>query len=339
MVDISKRTLKWISEEYYGMYKFLETIGLERINSHCADLNGSHYDTLETLPSALEFAQLVRVSRPALIRDCPVPKATTRWTDEYLAKQCGESLISVAVTPNGRADAITRGPDERLYFAEPHVEHMSMTEFLVRLSSGHDSQSTDSEVVYLQSQDGNLFSSTPDVESEFRALSSDVPKDLPFITEALDPYENIYSVIRGSKTFTVFPPTEGWCMEERIYPHATYERSPETSELTLVPSPSSGPPVRWSSIQDPTDTDSLPSEAHPIYITVNAGESLYLPAGWWHYVRQSEMTIAVNYWYDMESRGMSWVWLNLLRGGGKGNSPPPGNEGDEFVDSSDDEED
>ncbi|PSR72924.1 hypothetical protein PHLCEN_2v11227 [Hermanssonia centrifuga] len=325
MVDISKQALKWISEEYYGMYKFLETIGLERINN------------------------------------CPVPKATTRWTDEYLAKQCGESPISVAVTPNGRADAITRGPDERLYFAEPHVEHMSMAEFLVRLSSGHDSQSTDSEVVYLQSQDGNLFSSTPDVESEFSALSSDVPKDLPFITEALgsppeavnlwigdsrsvtsihsDPYENIYSVIRGSKTFTVFPPTEGWCMEERIYPHATYERSPETSELTLVPSPSSAPPVRWSSIQDPTDADSLPSEAHPIYITVNAGESLYLPAGWWHYVRQSEMTIAVNYWYDMESRGMSWVWLNLLRGGGKGNSPPPGNEGDEFVDSSDDEED
>ncbi len=129
------------------------------------------------------------------------------------------------------------------------------------------------------------------------------------------------------------------CLTERIYPHATYERSPETSELTLVPSPSSGPPVRWSSIQDPTDTDSLPSEAHPIYITVNAGESLYLPAGWWHYVRQSEMTIAVNYWYDRESRGMSWVWLNLLRGGGKGNSPPPGNEGDEFVDSSDNEED
>lgn len=31
-------------------------------------LNGSHYETLESLPSALEFSQLVRISRPALIR-------------------------------------------------------------------------------------------------------------------------------------------------------------------------------------------------------------------------------------------------------------------------------
>lgn len=68
---------------------------------------------------------------------------------------------------------------------------------------------------------------------------------------------------------------------------------------------------------------------------MNAGESLYLPAGWWHYVRQSEMTIAVNYWYDMESRGSAWVWLNLLRGGDS-NNPPPGNEGDEFVDADED---
>lgn len=56
-------------------------------------------------------------------------------------------------------------------------------------------------------------------------------------------------------------------------------------------------------------------EAHPIEITVGPGESLYLPAGWWHYVRQSSITIAVNYWYELESRGSSWVWLNLLRGG------------------------
>jgi jumonji domain-containing protein 7 len=45
---------------------------------------------------------------------------------------------------------------------------------------------------------------------------------------------------------------------------------------------------------------------------------LYLPAGWWHHVRQGgahgEVTIAVNWWYDMEMSGMSWVWLSFLRG-------------------------
>ena len=27
-----------------------------------------------------------------------------------------------------------------------------------------------------------------------------------------DPYENIYTVVRGTKHFTLFPPTESWCM-------------------------------------------------------------------------------------------------------------------------------
>ena len=111
---------------------------------------------------------------------------------------------------------------------------------------------------------------------------------------------------------------------ERSYPHAHYVRSPTTSQLELVPSPPTMPEVRWSSVLDPTDSAALHSEAHPIHITVRAGETLYLPAGWWHYVRQSEVTIAVNHWYDMEGHGTSWVWLNLLRG----LSDPPSGNGD-----------
>ena len=29
----------------------------------------------------------------------------------------------------------------------------------------------------------------------------------------IDPYENVYTVIRGKKHFTLFPPTEGWCLK------------------------------------------------------------------------------------------------------------------------------
>lgn len=81
--------------------------------------------------------------------------------------------------------------------------------------------------------------------------------------------------------------------------------------------------MRWSSIADPTAPGALPSEAHPIHVTVKASETLYLPAGWWHYVRQEGFTVAVNYWYDIEGRGMSWVWMNFFRGT---EEPPLGNE-------------
>lgn len=29
-----------------------------------------------------------------------------------------------------------------------------------------------------------------------------------------------------------------------------------------------------------------------------------------------EKTIAINWWYDIEGQGMSWVWLNLFRNRG-----------------------
>ena len=67
----------------------------------------------------------------------------------------GDREISVAVTPNGcalcllhstlcadrmlgcsRADAVTLGPDGKLYFVEPYTQKMTMTSFLDTLSSG-----------------------------------------------------------------------------------------------------------------------------------------------------------------------------------------------------------
>ena len=98
-----------------------------------------------------------------------------------------------------------------------------------------------------------------------------------------------------------------------MYPRATYTRVSSVSDLTITPLPASTPPVRWSSISEP-DISPLP-EAHPIHVTVEAGNTLYLPAGWWHHVRQSGQTvIALNWWYDMEMSGMSWVFLSFLRG-------------------------
>ncbi|CCM02488.1 uncharacterized protein FIBRA_04589 [Fibroporia radiculosa] len=327
-------SLKWIAAEYH-------------------DLNGSHYDVLDKPPTAIDFSRLVHIGRPVLIKDSEVQGGTSRWTDEYLIGRMRDQSISIAATPTGRADAIASGRDGRLYFAEPHIDKMTMRTFLAALSAD-PSKNTSSgcgEVYYLQSQNGNLFTASyfdlsgDQDPSEFEPLREDVLSEIPWCSDALDkppeavnlwigdsksvtsihsdPYENIYSVIRGAKHFTLLPPTEGWCLQERNYPHASYIRSQQTSQLELVPSSDMTPAVRWSSVLDPTASGALPPEAHPIHITVHAGETLYLPAGWWHYVRQSEVTIAINYWYDMESRGMSWVWLNFLRGLGE---PPQGNE-------------
>ncbi|KAI0307323.1 Clavaminate synthase-like protein [Multifurca ochricompacta] len=319
--SVSFSTFRWLSEEYYG-------------------LNGDHYDVLESPPSPLEFSRILHISRPVLIKGYTIP-SLRHWSNKYLSDIMGDRPLSVAVTPNGYADAVTRNPDGKWYFVEPYYQKMTMKSLLSRLGLPSD-MSQHTEVFYLQSQDGNLFSSSyftsgdKESHSELASLRGDVPAEIPWCSEALgrcpdavnlwigdrrsvtsihsDPYENIYHVARGSKTFLLLPPTEGWCLKERLYPHATYQRESENSPLFLKPSLSTTPPVRWPSILHPEQPGSLPDTAHPIIIDVKAGETLYLPAGWWHHVRQSGLSIALNWWYDIEPRGSTWVWLRLLRG-------------------------
>ncbi|KAF9055295.1 Clavaminate synthase-like protein [Hymenopellis radicata] len=327
-------SLRWFSKEYYGLqYRF----------------EWFHFDVLDEPPRALQFARLSYISRPVLIKGTGlhsskcIDATKALWTNEYLQKKMGDRPISVSVTPNGLADAVTTAPDGKEYFVEPHVESMTMRELLNRLASDTPNASRN-EAYYLQSQNGNLYSagyftSPASDASEFEPLRPDVPPEISWCSEAFDrhpdavnlwigngrsvtsihsdPYENIYTVVRGAKYFTLLPPSEGWSLRERLYPHAQYVRDTESGQLKIQPSPPSTPGVRWSSLRDPMASNAFPETAHPIHITVRAGESLYLPAGWWHYVQQSnETTIALNWWYDIEMQGMAWVMLSFLRGAG-----------------------
>src|SRR5207245_142987 len=40
--------------------------------------------------------------------------------------------------------------------------------------------------------------------------------------------------------------------------------------------------------------------AKPIDIVMNAGDVLYIPKNWWHWVKSYGRTMAVNYWWDSD---------------------------------------
>jgi jumonji domain-containing protein 7 len=54
--------------------------------------------------------------------------------------------------------------------------------------------------------------------------------------------------------------------------------------------------------------------ATPYTVRVKAGETLYLPSLWYHQVTQSELTLAVNHWWDMDYCGPGWAYYNMCRG-------------------------
>jgi len=100
----------------------------------------------------------------------------------------GDRKISVAVTPDGRADAVAWSSGKP-YFLEPFVESMTMGDLLDKLSTRNNSKGSD--IHYLQSQNGNIYTSRyfdPSAEdpSEFEPLRKDIPSEVRWCSEALD---------------------------------------------------------------------------------------------------------------------------------------------------------
>ena len=151
-----------------------------------------------------------------------------------------------------------------------------------------------------------------------------------------DHYENLYAVVKGQKTFILHPPTDVPHIPYETYKLAKYQensegvfeiidsykeedddstdftnlKSVETEENKFVQRNEAvkckkieHELISWIAV-DPLNPD---FEKYPQYANcqkyianVYPGDLFYLPSLWFHHVTQSDQTIAVNFWYDME---------------------------------------
>ena len=53
------------------------------------------------------------------------------------------------------------------------------------------------------------------------------------------------------------------------------------------------------SLEGPVDMDRFPllAEATFTEAVLGPGDALFIPAGWWHYVRSLSTSFSVNYWF------------------------------------------
>jgi len=313
-------------------------------------------------PSAGQFAKAVGQSIPFVVRGVarswPAIDTNNKhsWTNEYLSEKLGDNPVTVSLTGNGFADAVTWLEDDKakrrpmigvpqngsgyatpgqFVFASPYETQLPFTAVLSHLLDPRSPT-----VAHLQLQNDCLRS------SEYSILLADVPSAIPSWAtpilgaepEALnfwmghhrsissmhsDPYENIYTVIRGVKIFTLYPPCDAYFMHKQEFRMATWrpvaqdekpERIIPNVELVLLEGEDRLPwiPITYPALPAPL----YPRFAHapkPFVVRVNAGDSLYLPKGWLHHVEQEEdeegLCIAVNAWYDgWEGMGLSWGW-------------------------------
>ena len=326
-------------------------------------------DVLPSAPNPLTFyREYVAMNRPCVIRNAISHwPALQRWNDHaYLRKLVGDRKISVEVTPTGLADGLVRVdeaqavnveglPEDEIVFTLPHTQRCTFSEFLdaprrrttdAAAAEGTTAPTT-TPVRYVSHQNGSLLDPNefggallPDIEPEldFASAAFGQPPDASNFwmgpDEAVtslhkDHYENIYCVLAGEKTFTLFPPTDLPFLEERSYRSVSYsQRADDSGKFDLIPLPAPGenePDLRirpWLSV-DPDAKNAAArwpryaAHANPLRVTVRAGEVLYLPSLWFHHVRQradcpNGFTIAVNMWYDMRF-GVQYVHHCLLQ--------------------------
>ncbi|OAF70153.1 HSPB1-associated protein 1 [Intoshia linei] len=93
---------------------------------------------------------------------------------------------------------------------------------------------------------------------------------------------NLVIQIFGRKTWILFPPQDDKYLKPS---RKNYEESSIYSKINLL---------------NPTlqDVDSL-NKCSPHYVVLEAGDVLYVPRGWWHFVISEEFSFTINTWVDV----------------------------------------
>lgn len=334
------------------------------------DLNSAPI-VAQVVPTAVEFAKQVSKGYPCVyeaytkksdghggfhVATSPslLEYSAFTWTKKDLVNLV-DGEVQVAVTPNGKADDLHHvdGEDE-LVFLTPATVEMTIEQLFEKLSitaeecrSNKDGDSTP-PIYYLQSQNSNL-TSTPALHRILKQIPPNFPFAEPVLSEPeainiwigdncsitsthRDPYENLYLVLKGSKTFTLYPPVDEITLPTAMVKTGTHVFDPTSktfsTKLDDPSDPSSQPRIPWVTA-DPLLPRSHLISQHPIYehasprqVTVKEGQILYLPSGWYHHVQQEcglwdedgsvAPCIAVNYWFDMEYEGEKYVMRQFV---------------------------
>jgi oxalate decarboxylase/phosphoglucose isomerase-like protein (cupin superfamily) len=108
-----------------------------------------------------------------------------------------------------------------------------------------------------------------------------------------DLYENLYTMVKGEKKIILYPPNQS----SLLYRYPYISKFPNGAKV------------------DPEKPDykRFPrfEKANAWVVDLKAGETLYIPSYWWHYLRNLDESIAVSFWW-----GYGWklipVWLAAL---------------------------
>ncbi|AGP37468.1 hypothetical protein BE04_23045 [Sorangium cellulosum] len=246
--------------------------GKARIEEITRSQIGAEVDRISVAAlSPADFIQrYAMASRPAVIVDAMPKRNASPWTIERIRSELGDASVEVR-TGN--------------YAADIYKETMQTKD--LRLAE------------YLASHGDGLADSAQDTPRPY-AASNGVPWDWhlwldypPFVPEGLCQYAKFWIGPAGTKT----PLHRDW-LDNFL------SQLVGTKRIALV-SPHHAPLLSPRGIHagldscntvDPFDPQhQVTSKCDPVFVTLNAGEMLFLPAGWFHDVRSTSFSFSVNF--------------------------------------------
>jgi len=232
----------------------------------------------------------LRPQRPVVLEgvldDWP---ALERWSDEYLRRVVGDRRL--------RVEALTEDEASGYFGRRSLPRSMGFGEYLTAVMADRSVPR-----VYLGgiSIPGALAELARDVR--LPEYVADGSRPVPYLwlgaggaTTQLhyDINNNFHALIRGRKTFVLFPPDQS----RRLYPTSVFSPRRHFSRVRL----------------EAPDDEAFPAlrEARGLQVRLERGDMLFLPSLWWHEVRTEAPSLAVNWWWGMNRYGNRLAWLYL----------------------------
>ena len=101
-----------------------------------------------------------------------------------------------------------------------------------------------------------------------------------------DPYHNILCQVVGRKYVRLYTPLE----TEKMYPQDVGEGGVDMSNTSQVDAEAER--------HETEQAFPLFNKAKYVEAILNEGEALYIPVGWWHYVRSLDVSFSVSFWWN-----------------------------------------
>jgi jumonji domain-containing protein 7 len=258
-----------------------------------------------------------------------------------------DAATSIQCTPDGYGDCV-----RNKIFIKPLDRHIRFQDALERIYSSRlhihtidkDKQTTCGKV-YLSGQDDNLRKDLPELlqdlgknasvciatsalggEADVEAINLWIGTYGSVSSVHKDNYDNLMSVITGCKRFLLLPPSDLLFLYEEEFHQARYSHNDsdckgnkkEDQSCWSINNEIENGTVPWIPIDlEKIDLELYPNAAYlsPLTIDLVAGETLFLPALWYHQVSHplvDKVTIAVNSWRDFNMMSASYTTHEIL---------------------------